>query len=123
MMRPEAIVREALDRLNKHDLAGYYDLCADDFLYVGTSTRRGKEQARAVDEPFLSAIPDHWRRIDRLLVSGDTVAVWLTLGGTPVANGKAFEAELCDVIVVRDGLIRSLTMYADWPSIMSRLGS
>jgi ketosteroid isomerase-like protein len=122
MAQPEAVVREALDRLNEHDLDGYYDLCTDDFLYVGTSTRHGKDEARAIDQPLFDAIPDHWRRVERLLVSGDAVAVWLRFGGTPVATGRAFDAELCDIIVVRDGLIQSLTMYADWPSLMSKLG-
>lgn len=118
---PRTVVLTALERLNAHDLDGYYDLCADDFAYTGTAARRGKAEARAVDEPLFASIPDHWRRVDKLLVSGDMVAVWLTLGGTPAANGQAFEAEFCDVIEVRDGLIRSLTMYADWPSLMSCL--
>lgn len=118
---PGAVVLAALDRLNEHDLDGYYSLCAPDFTYTGTGTRHGHAEARAIDEPLFSAIPDHWRRVDRILVSGEVVAVWLTLGGTPTATGRSFEAELCDIIEVRDGLIRSLTMYADWPALFSRL--
>jgi hypothetical protein len=33
--------------LNAHDLEGYYDLCADDFAYIGTTERRGKSEARS----------------------------------------------------------------------------
>lgn len=108
---------EAFERLNAHDLDGYYQLCADDFLYVGSTTRRGKAEAQAVDTPFFAALPDHWRRVEKLLVSGSTVAAWLTFGGTPTANGRPFEVEFCDIIEVRDGLIQSLTMYGDWQSL------
>jgi ketosteroid isomerase-like protein len=118
---PQTVVLTALERLNAHDLDGYYELCADDFAYIGTTERRGIAEARAIDEPLFAGLPDHWRRVDKLLVSGDTVVVWLTLGGTPVANGVAFEAELCDVIEVRDGKIQSLRMYADWPAFMAKL--
>lgn len=114
---PATVVEEALRRLNDHDLDGYYALCADDFRYVGTAERVGHAAAREVDEPMFAAVPDHWRRIDKLIVGGDVVAVWLTLGGTPTATGQAFEAEFCDIIEVRDGLIQSLTLYADWPGL------
>lgn len=119
--RSRSVVVAALDRLNEHDLDGYYDLCADDFRYVGTTERRGKAEARAVDEPLVEGIPDHWRRIDKALVSGNTVVAWLTLGGTPAASGRSFEAEFCDVVEVSDGLTTSLTMSADWPALMSKL--
>jgi len=118
---PKSVVVAALDRLNEHDLEGYYDLCADDFQYVGTAVREGKSEARAVDEPLFAALPDHWRRVDKLLVSGNTVVAWLTFGGTPTASGRTFEAEFCDVIEVEDGLITSLTMYADWADLMGKL--
>lgn len=106
-------------RLNDHDLDGYYALCANDFRYVGTAERIGHTAAREVDESIFAAVPDHWRRIDRMVVSGDVVAVWLTFGGTPTSTGRRFEAELCDIIEVRDGLIQSVTMYGDWPALFS----
>jgi ketosteroid isomerase-like protein len=114
---PRRIVEAALQSLNDHDLDGYYALCADDFRYVGTEERRGKAEARAVDEPVFAAVPDHWRRFDQVIVSGDTVVVWGTFGGTVAATGKSFEVEACNVIEVRDDLIQSLTMYADWSGL------
>ena len=119
---PESVVRTALERLNEHDLDGYYELCADDFAYIGMSERRGIAEARATDEPLFAGLPDHWRRVDKLLVSGDTVAVWLTFGGTPTATGRSFQAELCDLIEVRGGKIQSLRMYGDWPKLVEKLG-
>ncbi len=118
---PAAIVRAALQRLNDHDVDGYFALCADNLDYVSMTTVEGKAAARALDEAALAALPDHWRRIDRLLVSGDTVAVWLTFGGTP-AGKEPFEAEFCNIFEVRDGLIASLKTYANWPEVMARVG-
>lgn len=118
---PMAVVMEAFDRLNDHDLDGYYDLCANDLVYTGTAERRGIEEARSIDEPIFAMLPDHWRRVERILVSGDTVAVWLTFGGTPTSNGRPFEIELCDIFEVRDGKIQSLRMYGDWSTLMEKL--
>jgi ketosteroid isomerase-like protein len=120
---PESIVRAAIDRLNAHDLDGYYELCADDFAYIGTTERRGKAAARAVDEPLFAGLPDHWRRVEKLLVCGDTVAVWLCFGGTPRATGRAFEVELCDVIEVRDARIQSIRIYADFGAFTAKLSA
>jgi len=118
---PQAVVTAAFERLNDHDLDGYYGLCADDFVYIGSTERRGIDEARAVDEPIFSTLPDHWRRVEKRLVSGDTVAVWLTFGGTPTPNGRPFEVELCDVFEVRNGKIQSLRMYGDWSVLMEKL--
>ena len=118
---PAATVCSALQRLNEHAVDGYIALGADDLVYASMTTVKGMEAARALDEAALAKLPDHWRRIDRLLVSGDTVAIWLTFGGTP-AGKEPFEAELCDIFEVRDGLIHSITTYANWPVMMERLG-
>ena len=118
---PRSVVLAALDRLNAHDLDGYYELCADDFACIGSTERRGKSEARAVDEPLFTVLPDHWRRVEKLLVCGNTVAVWLTFGGTPTSTGRAFEADLCDVIEVSDGKIQSIRIYADLPALMAKL--
>ena len=118
---PKTIVMRAFERLNDHDLDGYYGLCADDFEYIGTTERRGIDEARAIDEPIFATLPDHWRRVEKLLVSGDKVAVWLTFGGTPTSNGQSFEIDLCDIFEIRDGKIQSLRMYSDWSALTEKL--
>lgn len=121
---PRELVETAFQRLNDHDLDGYYALCAEDFTScVGRQSRGGVAEARTMDEPLFAALPDHWRRIDKLLVSGDTVVVWLTFGGTPTRTGRPVTLDLCNVIEVRDGLIRSVTMYADWRALAEALSS
>jgi ketosteroid isomerase-like protein len=63
---------------------------------------------------MFAALPDHWRRVDRILEVGDTVAVWPTFGATASATQTSFEVEVCDIIEVRDGRITWITMYGDW---------
>lgn len=123
MTDPGEIVRMALDRLNDHDLDGYYALCSDDLIEVGLATIRGKASVRANDDPLYLLLSDHWRRVKELLVSGDTVAVWLAFGGTHSKSGAHFEIDVCDIVEVRDRLIQSLTMYADWAPMVEALQS
>ncbi|WP_181198400.1 nuclear transport factor 2 family protein [Enhygromyxa salina] len=118
---PSVIVRAALQRLEERDLDGYFALCADDMVYVSMTTVHGKEAARALDEAALAGLSDHWRRLERLLVSGDTVAVWLVFGGTPTGK-EPFEVEFCNIFEVRDGLIQKITTYANWPVVLAQVG-
>jgi len=118
---PRSLVEEWFRRYNDHDLDGCYELCADDLRLAGQVAADGKEAARALDEQFFAALPDHRRRIDKILVSGDTVAVWITFAATPVATGVPLEFELCDLVEVHDGLITSVTIHADWQAVLPQL--
>ena len=115
------LVEEWFRRYNDHDLDGCYELGADDLRLDGAVSAVGKEAARALDEEFFAVLPDHRRRIDKILVSGDTVAVWITFGATPIATGVPLEFELCDVIEVHDGRITSVTILADWQAVLPKL--
>ena len=109
------LVRAALDRLNEHDLVGYYALMTDDVVNThGLGTFRGKEAVAATADAAFATMSDHWRRIDRLLVSGDEVAVWLTFGAVVAKTGRPFELEACTIYTIRDGAIAAITEYADW---------
>ena len=68
-------------------------------------------------------MPDHWRRVEKLLVDGDVVVAWLTFGGTPTVNGVPFEVEVCSVLEVRSGKVQSTRMYTDSPNLVSRLSA
>jgi ketosteroid isomerase-like protein len=87
----------------------------------GNIVRHGKTEARQLDEPLFALVPDHWRRFDKMIVAGDTVAIWGTFGAT-APSGKAFEVEVCDIIEVRDGRMQSMRMIADWSPITDALG-
>lgn len=115
------VVEEAFERLNAHDVDGYHALLHDDVVITGTGETRGLEANRMLDTTIFGVLPDHWRRVDRILEVGDTVAAWLTFGATASATQRPFEVEVCDIIEVRDGRITSITMYGDWAPMYAAL--
>ena len=118
---PCSVVEEAFERLNAHDLDGYHALLGDDVVVAGSVETRGLEANRMLDATMFAALSDHWRRVDRILEVGETVAVWLTFGATASATQMSFEVEVCDIIEVRDGRITSLAMYGDWKPLHAAL--
>jgi len=115
MDRAESLVRSALDRLNEHDVEGYLARCTEDFCTTNEfGVARGKAEVRALFEA-LETIPDHWRTIERVEVSGTTVSVWLQFGGTVAATGRSFVIEACNTVwEVRGDLLCSATEHGDY---------
>jgi hypothetical protein len=102
MSDPALLVRAAFEHLNAHDLDAYYDLLTDDVDSIGITGRfegkdaMGDSKARmrcaGIGMAF-DAIPDHWRRIERIAVSDHSVATWITLGGTVAVSGETKTAD------------------------------
>ena len=124
MSGPGHVVRAAVERLNANDLAGYYALMADGIVMVTESrTLTGKAAVTAeLDESF-QAVSNHWTTtVDRLVVSGNHVATWLTLGGETVRSGVPWQVEGCTVWEVCEGSITSVREYYDWSPLLRALG-
>jgi ketosteroid isomerase-like protein len=108
------LVRTAIGHLEAHDIERYVAVCTADVVSTTPlGTARGRVELAAYLQNAFDGIPDHWRRIERLVVSGDDVATWVRFGGTAAATGRSFELEGCTVFGVRDGLISSITEYVD----------
>lgn len=123
MSGPATIVQAALERLNANDLDGYYLLLADNVVTVNEfSTRTGKREVSAKLNEDFGTLSEHWRQIERLVVSADHVATWLKFGGVVAASGRRWELEGCTVWEVRDGLIQSVREIADWRPLLVALG-
>ena len=113
MNDPAALVCAAFEHLNAHDLDAYYALLADDVVSIGLTGRfDGKDAMRAGIGLSFDAIPDHWRRVERMAVSGDSVATWITFGGTVAATGEPIELEGCVIWDIQDGRICAIREYA-----------
>src|SRR4026208_2343205 len=99
MSGPGDVVRAAVERLNGNDLAGYYSLLADGVGMVTESrTLTGKPAVTAELDESLQAGSNPWAAtVDRLVVSGNHVATWLTLGGETVRSGVPWHVEGCTV--------------------------
>ena len=124
MSGPGNVVRAAVERLNGNDLAGYYSLLADGVVMVTESrTLTGKPAVTAELDESLQAVSNHWTAtVDRLVVSGNHVATWLTLGGKTVRSGVPWHVEGCTVWEVCDGYITSIREYYDWSPLLQALG-
>jgi ketosteroid isomerase-like protein len=110
MNDPASLVRAAFEHLNAHDLDAHYALLTDDVVSIGVLGRfEGKDAVRAGIDPAFDAMPDHWRRIERMAVSDESVATWT--GGTVASTGEKVEIEGCVIWTVQDGRIRSIREY------------
>jgi len=77
-----AIYREALDRANSGDLAGYLDLYSDDVLFGGvTPEPMDKAGVIAFHENFYAAFPGVQAEVLELHEMGDRLAARLLLKG------------------------------------------
>jgi ketosteroid isomerase-like protein len=109
-----AVVLGGLERLNANDLDGYFDLLADDVVlksaFVGK--HQGKQAVcKAIRDACQALSTTHWRRVEKVAVLGESVAVWLSLGGTFSATGESVAVEGCSVFDVRNGRIAATREY------------
>ena len=112
----ELLVRGAFDLLEAGDLEGYVARLTDDIVQTNPSgVFRGKAEVLAYNHQALrETLAAHFRRVEHLVVSGESVAVWLTFGGTVAATGRSFEVEGCVIFDVRDGKVCAVTEYVDF---------
>ncbi|MDQ1677528.1 MAG: hypothetical protein QOC93_2672 [Actinomycetota bacterium] len=105
-----------------------------EIVIVGSGdTLRGPEGARQFATMWADAFPDGKTTVDRLIAAGDEVVVEYTGRGTQTGpfttpagsippTGRSVTLNLCDVMVIRDGLLRSQHTYVDTASLLMQLG-
>lgn len=115
----EAIVVGALELLNSHDVEAYLAACSHDIVSRCPMGEFSGVQANRTYLSGLDAIPDHWRRVERSLVSGNDVATWLRWGGTVEATGRSFDIDGCTIFTVDDdGRISAIVEYWSWDRLV-----
>jgi ketosteroid isomerase-like protein len=120
---PGEVVTLAVERLNASEFDGFSELLADDVVMMSSMAKlMGKAQVLAGLRENLGMASEHWRTVERLLVSGDHVATWLLNGGVVAESGNRWEMESCGIWKVRDGLIESIQDYADWRPLLAAFG-
>ncbi len=109
------VVLGAFERLNAQDLGGFVAACTDDVVSISPlGTVHGRSEFQSYLDTGFAGMSHHWRRVERLIVSGDDVATLLRFGGTIESTGKSFEVEVITVFGIRDGHIASIDEYADY---------
>ncbi|MEX0664504.1 MAG: nuclear transport factor 2 family protein [Acidimicrobiia bacterium] len=118
---PRTVVLQVFEALNDHNLERYAALLADDVEELHPYQLTGRDAVIAGDRATLELIPDHWRKIDRLLVDGERVAIWLRFGGTIAATSESFEVEICGIARVCDGKVATWNFYTDRAPMMKAI--
>ncbi len=131
------IAKSAWEAWNARDFDRLASFFADDaeILLVGSGTSfRGQDGAREFAQMWAEAFPDGQAELTKVFSDGENVTVTYTGRGTHTgtlrspggeipATGRSVTLELCDVLEVRDGKIRSLHSYFDSASLLTQLGA
>jgi steroid delta-isomerase-like uncharacterized protein len=126
-------LRRMYERINAHDLDGFSELLAEDFVEHESApglgpTRDGVRQFFAMQ---IAAFPDLRMDPEDVLPSGDKVVARVTYSGTHEADfmgipatGKRVEAQLIDIIRFGDdGLAHEHWGVMDALTLMQQLGA
>ena len=130
------IARSLYDHWNERQFDKIAELMAADgeIVLVGSDTRfRGPSGAIEFSEMWADGFPDGRLKIDNVIASGDHVVLQFTGKGTQTgalksptgeipATGRSVTLNLCDVLEIRDGKIRSVQSYFDSASMLMQLG-
>jgi predicted ester cyclase len=130
----EAVARRALALLDERRMDEWEATMAPDASFSAPGIAlRGRAPIRQFVEGFQQAFPDIQHRIDRILVSGDTLivegrftgthsGVLRTPGGDVPPTGRRLEVPEVQLVSVVDGLAASLRTYFDRLEMLTQLG-
>jgi predicted ester cyclase len=130
----ESLGRRALALLDQRRYDEWEATMVPDATFVGPGmTLQGRAQIRQFVEGFQQAFPDVKHRIDRMLVSGNTLIYEGTFTGTHTGvlhapggdvppTGRRIEMPEAQIVTVVDGLATSLRTYFDRLEMMTQLG-
>lgn len=130
------VAKAFADSFAANDLDHWFSLLADGFTAVYTPTGAAvldKEQARDLNQAFIAAFPDMRMQVERVLVDGDFVALYLNatathtgpllLGGETISpTGQPVVGSLVYTAEIRDGkIVREWTHWDQW-ALLTQLG-
>ncbi len=132
----ETLARGLYEAWNKRDFDKAAESVTADarLTIVGTGdTFHGPEGIRQYDLMWAEAFPDGQITLDRVVAAGEYVVVEFTGRGTHTgslatpngavpATGRSVTLQLCDVLEIVDGKVRSQRTYFDSGSLMAQLG-
>ena len=117
---PMDVVLSFVDKINRHDVPGLYNLMADDHVFVDSigDTLKGREEMRKAWIAYFYLFPDYAITCTEIFVKGDVVAIFGTAHGTYSASGEVTKVNSWEIPaswkgVVRNDLIVEWRVYAD----------
>jgi steroid delta-isomerase-like uncharacterized protein len=128
-----ATLNQMYDRINAHDLDGFIDLLADDFVEheVAPGLEPNRDGVRKFFTMYMEAFPDLRFELQDMLASGDKVVARFRGIGTQdgdfmgmPASGRRIDVEGIDIIRFGDdGLAREHWGLFDALGMMQQLGA
>jgi steroid delta-isomerase-like uncharacterized protein len=132
MANAESIAREAIEAINRNDMAAYKALLHPEYSYRGPDGQieRGQDAGVAVVQMYRSAFPDDFKLdIQHIYASGDTAVVEFIGGGTHsgelagvAPTGRKVAMPVVTILETRDGKIHTEREYMDSGYLMQQLG-
>jgi steroid delta-isomerase-like uncharacterized protein len=126
-------LRRIYDLINSHDIDGFGDLLADDFLDHeelpgGDQTREGVKEFFRME---IAAFPDIAMKVEDIIDGGDKVVARVRVTGTHKgdlmgmpATGRAIDVQVIDIMRFGDdGLVHEHWGVFDQMAMMEQLGA
>lgn len=127
----EAVVREAIDLINRRNLNEAFELYARDYVYHGPGGQelRGRKAIRDLWDVFLTGFPDVNATIDDVISHDDKVVMRWTLTGTHTGEflnvaptGNRMILSITEIFRVGDGQLLEAWDQYDRLHLMQQIG-
>ena len=127
----KAVVERFINLISNDRRELIEELVAEDYVYRGNDGEeyRGREGFREVLDTYRNAFPDLNLEVNKMVAEGDTVATWLTFGGTHRGEldgieptGRKVSSTSVQFATVRDGQIAEEWDHVDQLTLLQQLG-
>jgi ketosteroid isomerase-like protein len=115
-----SIVLKFIDTINSGDSRGLIALQTEDFMFIDMDGN--KYVGRDGWENYFRDYPDYRIHVERILLSGDDVAILGKTTGSHVASSLEVLENVLWIAEVRDGKVSSWRIYSDLVEAKKRLG-
>jgi len=132
MANAESIARQAIEAINRNDMAAYKALIHAEYTYRGPDgqVQRGPDAAVAIVQTYRTAFPDDMSLdIKNIYSAGDTAIVEFTGKGTHngdlagiAPTGRRVEIPIVTILEMRDGKVHTEREYFDNAYMLQQLG-
>ncbi|HSA56370.1 MAG TPA: nuclear transport factor 2 family protein [Gemmatimonadaceae bacterium] len=128
--RPATVVRQFVERINAHDVAGIVDLLAPEHRFIDSlgTVFEGRDSLRAGWTGYLRMVPDYVIEIERLIDDGEAVFLIGHARGTYTHDGtmrpeNAWRTPAAWMALVKRGQLTEWRVFADNEPIRQRMRS
>ncbi len=132
MANAESVAREAIEAINRNDMARYRELLHPEYSYRGGDgqTQRGQDAGVAIVQMYRTAFPDDMEMdVQHIHSAGDTAIIEFIGKGTHrgelagiAPTGRRVEIPIITVLEIRDGKVHTEREYFDNAYMMQQLG-